>query len=830
MENKPITSLSWQDELIYAHGTKLIESTNVMTFESQIKGVRSYNNKLVVFTKRTVSLLSKREKIELIWTKTLNTDIIDVYLYTKICILMSNGIYIRIKNLSLNEIDRSKIFNKTIFSGHITENKVLIGTFDDIHIFDVEQDEFPKEKSVLRYHRGRVFDITLTENNLLFSCAEDRKICLNGTTIIQDYRNYYYKLYYNGLKLYAFNKNGHLNIFENNNVVLKKNFGNNSLTSIFEKFNRIYIGTKTGSIYEVINNEIKQIRGPHSNMIGYNQLYSIKGVTKLFNCGAYFYNNQIIYNKLELTTSECPIDCFAYENDIFLLRHDCVEMYNFISDDCNSRLILKFNNSKIQFSNISAHNNKLFLYNTHIYIIVCLLCFRIIQITRCEKILAIKSGIVCAKNGCIAYKSSLYKISNSQITDVIIHKHNIFAIDSNGKFLTINMDSISTTDTNILERKDLLKNHACIYNNSSVSVDYFQQKLAILDFSDISIKNIILNRTNLIDLRPRVLYKYAGNANNGLCIIKNEVFSLNKSKDIATTSTMLLERHGDSLTCYEIDVKPDISVAYCDFTAKISIQNYSLVGNEHGCLFLIISTKMIDFIRLLGSIVDIFDVKDASKNIYQFFVYTRPGRVYVIRIYNERLFIIKEAVFSHKVTAAFKDQVCLSDGRILKLDINLTCHVAATVDSYVTAMIDKMVSFNGYVQHIESKTSKKISNLSIFKIKCFRNLYVAVSDDHSVIIFNKDLKVLNTAVPHSAQIFDVCIFGMFIITVSSDMRICILDEKLNTIQYLYHNVKLPKIVIVLNNSKLMVLGESIEEIDFKLIEIAFGNHKISLLN
>lgn len=825
MECHPITSLSWMDELIYAHGTKLIGFETALTFESPIKGIRSYKHKLIVYTKRTISLLSKKEKVELIWTKIFSADIVDVYLFTEIRILTSDGVYIRIKNLSLNEINQSKIFDKTIFSGQITENKILIGTFHDIHVFNVQQNEVSKEESILRYHRGRIFDVMIAENNLLFSCAEDRKVCLNGVNIIQDSRNYFYKLYYSGQKLYAFNREGHLSVFDDKNIVFKKNFGNKNLASVFEKSNRIYIGTNSSCIYEIFNNEIKQMHGPRANILEFSQLYSIKGPTKLFNCGAYFCNSQIIYENLKLTVLECPIDCFARKNDIFLLRHDCVEMCHFTPCGYN-KSVLRFKNNQIQLTNVSVYDNQIFLYNAHFCITICVVCFQAIQIIECKKILTIKSGIVCTKNGCIVYGSLLYKISNHAITDIAIHKGDIFAIDDGGKILTISVDNISMISMTNSKIKGILKKPTCACDHSTANDGFFQQKSTTLNFSDVSIKNVVLNWKDSTDLRFNVLYKHT-DMDNSLYVTNNEVFSLKKTKDIATTPTMLLKHHEDSLVSYEIHVGPDTSIVYCNFTAEVSVRNYSLLGNEHGCLFLIISTKMVDFVRLLGPIIDIFEVESAPRSMCKFFVYTKPGYVYLVRIYNERLFIIKEAAFSHKITAAFKNQASLSDGRILKLDENLICHTTTITSSYITAMLDGVISFDGCVQCIGSETVKRISNLSIFKIKRFESSYVAVGDDHSVIIFNKSLDVLNTAMPHSAQIFDVCVLGAFVITLSSDMRICILDGKLNIVQYLTHNVRVPRIIMAVGNRKLVILGECIEEIGIDLVKMSLNNAKTS---
>lgn len=802
MENLPISALLYTDQLIYASGSKLKYGKELIAFDSFIKGIRSFKDNILVFTKNKITIFSKNNKIGSI---KLDSDIVDVHLDTKVKILTSDG-YFYIKSFQLNEniTNPLKVFNKTIFSGQITDKKIIIGTFNEIYIQEYYKLE---NKQVLKYHQGRIFNIKLIDNEKLYSCGEERKVCLNGVKLIQNSRDYYYNLFYSkDNKLYAANKNGSLSVFEDQKLIFNINFGPENITAISENENNVLIGTKSGCIFRINNGEIYTLKGIDIFNICFNFSHQIDTPIKLFECGAYLKNGIIYHENFKITVLKFPIDVFIFKNNLYTLEKDSVEIFN-IEKNEKEKIMIPQKLIDQRFSNISVHESFIFLHNGNYFARFCVSCLDFIDITEFNKISKIRSGIVCTKNGRIFYKSRIYKVSNDGIIDALIFQDDFYIIDHSGKLLIFNK-SVMNEECNI-------KTCSC---SNNINIDTINNKNNVIDIRN-GIKTCSCsNNTNIdtinnaIDIRNGIIYKQLDPEMNGLCVFENKVFTLKRSKDISITPTKYLQRFNEKLIISNLRIETDPTLLYCDFTSKSTANAIDLLGNEHGFLFLIISKKIKSYIKLIGSIVGIF-----STELNQFVVYTKQGYSYYIKVYREQIYIQKEIKFSHKVSSAFNDYACLSNGEILKSNKKICNQTIPT--NYITAICGNIISYNGFVYDILTKKSEKITELAILKIKKYKNSYFACGDDHSIINFDQELKILNRKTVHSSQIFDICIYKEFVVSISFDMKICILDSNLNIKMYVSHNVRLPKIIEAFEN-KLVAYGESIEEIniDWKIFK------------
>lgn len=840
MENAPVRAISFFNGLIYASSNSLFYNGGSRKFESPIIDIKVFENTITIVFKRHVEVLSS-DLTTKITSESFESNIADVSFDKNLHILLYNGIFLSYSlfeaSLKLNE--KIQIFDKTIISAKVYENMVYIGSFDSIYKINLDKSKNIDAFCFKNIHSGRIFDLFLC-NSVILSCADDRSICLNGEKIIQEYTDYFFHVEFVNNKIYTLNRDGYFRVYQKNIETLNfdleycKFFGNSALESMFIYNEIVYIGTKGGNIYKIQENILELIFGPKILCPGLQKICEVKGDVKLYESGIIYQNGFIEFENWHFKVPTKPIDCEIYNNLFFLLYSHAVVVVenNFIKTQINYEI--QYDTQNKIFSRISIYKDLIYLYNCNFTYILCIRCFDVIRIIECRNINVIKNGILGTKFGCIISGDDFVKVSENSIKDIYIENENIYILDSQNVIFKTEKASLNkfeghcclkvprnTEESNIqdilIENWNSFKNNNHQFQKPVVYSDvkvFDEVQLNFLKFLDIPGKTSILynkiektvsqNECNVARyhkmnaFKSNTLFSYRNYEN-----IKNIVHTglINGVNNFYCASNGLIEKFSNFNEC-------KITTNFFNFTSSELFSELKVLGTEHGQLFLIDNMKLIDSMTLIGAIIGIFT------NNCMLFAFTRSGFIYSIEISHGLMFIRKKLDINEKITCHYQNLICLSNGQVFSLDNDLTPHLIQKTEFYITAIYKNLISFSGCIAYVEDAESsrKELFRRNANIIREANGCFFAAGDDQSVVKFDHEFKELAKAIPHSSQIFDIICVDQIIYTLSSDMRICALDHKLNIIKYSKHSVRNPKFLEYKAPASLLVYGESIEMI------------------
>lgn len=798
MENAPITALSYQNELLFARGNTLFFPVGKISLDSSILAIKFTNSRTLLVLKREIVILSENN-CEIYSTFSFESNIADVHVSDEIVVFLHNGVLFNISRNSLKLISRKQVFNKTVITAKIEKETLFIGSFESVYQVSLNK-EFSLLNSsfrMLNIHSGRIFNLCISENQV-FSCGDDRSICLNGIPIIQEFRDYFFNLEFSNKKLYTFNRDGNFRIFQQisdlkYNLIYCRFFGIDSLQSMLIVENGVFIGTVGGSVYYIEDQVFKMVFGQSITSLSFKKINEIEGDCRLYSSGVLFQNGRIKHSGYELHVPRKPIDVAFSQDKFYILFNNHLVISNLtnnkvnqvnarlqdlVRDDFNVDLMAVANE---QISRISAFQNLIYFYNENMTNVVCEKCLAVIKKIEIKKINIIKYGIIGTKDGCIYIENVYLKVSENSISDILLDQKLLYILDSEGIIYKCNDYTL------INGFKD---SHECAgrpFSNVNNLQVYF----------DDAFKTCVVTKKSLLSIDSLFLHRKYENSQGSIDLA------------LARKFKHLLKSNKNSIFEIEISEEIDCSCKFANFTAVFQNLNPKILGTDHGEIFLLESNKIVDRISLIGSIVGIFKIEDSI------LIYTNSGFAYSISI-DQNLFYIKNSIkIGEKICSSFNNKACLSSGEIIEFDSNLGIVNRIKTTNFISCLFEDLISFSGFVKYLDID-HVRIANRNIFKIVTGkindRKIFVAAGDDQSVVMFDSELKILKKAVPHSAQIFDIAISELFIFTLSSDMKICAMNHNLEIIRYIDHNVRLPKI-LMLDSLSLTIYGESIQEID-----------------
>lgn len=339
-------------------------------------------------------------------------------------------------------------------------------------------------------------------------------------------------------------------------------------------------------------------------------------------------------------------------------------------------------------------------------------------------------------------------------------------------------------------------------------------------------------------------------------------------------------------------MNPRTCIPFMDFSAIFLAGKYILLGTRHGIVFLIIYEeknelyRIADIINVDGEVVGIeasaiksrteesedyrieasaiksrieesedYRIEDSRKSRVQdseyslnnIFVYMNSGKIYLMSIYNQKLYTKKTTFQNLRIIRAVHSLLLLSNRNVVIHDNNLdifkkfisgvynTCIVKADSEAKIPIGFNLKIKTycNLGFQHISSffvLSSSKIlffkitdsqiafyERMLIFKNKSFfcgvtkNNFLYIAGDDHSIrrLDFTTDKWI--SVIAHTAQIFCIVYYQDYIYSLSTDMCINIFTMDLVKINSILHNVNNPRFMNV-TNDYIIIYGESIEKI------------------
>lgn len=860
MKNAPIKAISYFNGLVYANSNILYYNDDQVEFENVIVDIKVFENIILIIFKRQVVILNSNFTIAKI-SDLFDTNIATVHLSNYLYILLYNGILIRYNatETTFDLIDKKKIFDKTIISAKIFDNRVIIGSFDSIYQIDLSNESLEQFCIFKNIHSGRIFDIFVFKEGII-SCADDRAIVFNGKKIVQEFRDYFYHIQDFKRCIYTFNRDGFLRIYQENQdsfeyqLLYSKFFGKESLESLFLYDNIIYIGTKGGCIFKLENNRVDLIFGPKIEEYGIQKIFEISGNTHLYRPNLIFQNGFLENEDFRMSIHRRPLDCTFHLDTLYLLYSGFILVIKdgYVQKEITYQINHGLPKNEI-FSRLAIHDSLVYIYHNTYAHILCKNCFNILKVIEFNCINLIKDGIIGTKFGCIILDDKLMKMSEFSICDIQVTGDKIYILDSEGYLYKSELSCLINEDTssysikcldcdksNYLSevsdihfnewlnlRKELLVNLSCENEKlKSLSFTKFPQMInltAHISFDSQSIglyskynllSNNIYNYSNSI-VKECEKYKYLKKET----IDCRSKFSYRKYDKVGNIMAIgLLESsynfyrsENNNIEKCQITKVINTTVSFSNFTAIGFYSGLKILGTEQGIIFILKDNKIVDHLSLIGSIIGICTLNNLL-------IFTRPGYIYSLEMFDDKIFIRNKVDFGVKITCCYLNIVCFSNGEVFKICEDLKLDLIAKTDCYISSIYQSLVSFSGKLCHLNDlkdnkiQISKNVVNKNINKICQFKDYFVAVGDDQSIGKFDRNLNELYRMAIHSAQIFDVLISEKFIYTLSSDMRICVLDHNFNISRYLNHSVRNPKFLELENLNRLLVYGESLEYI------------------
>jgi hypothetical protein len=127
-----------------------------------------------------------------------------------------------------------------------------------------------------------------------------------------------------------------------------------------------------------------------------------------------------------------PIDCFDQEGKFYGLNLGSVLIIGngLVMSEIGFE-IDEIQKKKEFPSKVSVHRGIIYIYNNSVVYKLCLSCFDLIKVNKCNNINLVKFGIVGTKYGSIIVNDILIKVSDHSICDIQINDEIIYILDLN---------------------------------------------------------------------------------------------------------------------------------------------------------------------------------------------------------------------------------------------------------------------------------------------------------------------------------------------------------------------------------------------------------------
>ncbi|KAI5149160.1 hypothetical protein ENBRE01_0734 [Enteropsectra breve] len=753
--------------------TSLHTPYGVITTQHKITGVKFVDKHILIFHCHGFEIYEFSEILTPLCSVKCNIFILDAYFHSmKQVLLLGFDGRLHMCNSGVVSV-LPFAFNKSIFSGKFTQQGIIIGSFEKMYSVKIDYTVLDKSNGVEalnRYfgslswsevegisHLGRIFDVlAVEEDGAYYTCADDRAIKSSQGLLIQEARNYFIKIVKVNEKLCAINRDGFLRIYKNGKLLFQRFFGPFDCAGLCRSDNKIYFRLLSDEIYEIdFENgaELSLKKVWPSNDHGTEKIrcseLKERDIVKRYRNGVCA---KICSEGLHLLPQNITVSSVtSLPIDIAINKE---ALYLLYSDSLKVFDYSKNENccdSKIMsncYKKIHVIENKIYLHSD-INLLILDQDLQEILSDRIPGISAVSKDYYGNKKGNIYSKDCFVKICPFKLVDVVEYHTWIEVLDErNNKYL--------------VKKKDIEN-----------------RKLEASSVQHIGLAKDLAVKRNASDM----------NENSRKLHLKNVQVYWKPSRCTVSNRSLF-----HSFTCQD---KPKESKCQ-------NIKHY--LGTADGSVIIEGRDGLIDAIELDGSVVGIYTVG------FESLVSCASGRVYVLSLVENKLYIKKEVKYSHRAISQFEQKISFSDGTIIHYTMGLKELNRECTSDYNNCLFKEYILYDGYIRDQSNKT--KVSGCCINSVVEMGTSLYCAGEDHfvsKVSIVKGKLNKIGSIVAHCAQIHFICAHADSLYTLSSDGRICQLDENLKIKRYYRHYVKTPAFMDV-QESKIIVYGENIQKI------------------